>query len=89
MSSAAHEVFDRPMPSRAYQSHSYFSLRRYHPFPDHSSEMMNSQRSFQASKLRSTILNSMEGSRSEFGIGDYSADEGIAAVAVLVRMIAM
>jgi len=37
----------------------------------------------------SLILNSGEGSRSEFGIGNYSADEGIAAVAVLVRVIAM
>ena len=37
----------------------------------------------------SLILNSGEGSRSEFGKGDYSADEGIAAVAVLVRVIAM
>ena len=37
----------------------------------------------------SLILNSREGSRSEFGIDNYSADEGIAAVAVLVRMIAM
>ena len=57
--------------------------------PRYSTQFESSRIAASRASWFSLILNSREGSRSEFGIGDYSADEGIAAVAVLVRVIAM